>query len=48
LTETNLLDKTSSVAKLIRFSGAVITVAAAIGAIFFANGKEKLIADENL
>lgn len=48
LTETSLLDKTSLVANLIRFSGAIVIVAAAIGAVFYANGNEKLYADENL
>jgi hypothetical protein len=48
LNKTNLLDKTSLVANLIRFSGAVVIVAAAIGAVFYANGSEKLFADENL
>ncbi|MGI8884954.1 MAG: hypothetical protein ACR2IA_12005 [Pyrinomonadaceae bacterium] len=47
LSETGLLDKTSLVAKLIRFCGAIVTVAAAVGAIIFANGDEKLIAGEN-
>ncbi len=47
LSETGLLGKTSLIAKLIRFSGAIVTIAAAIGAIIFANENEKLITDEN-
>ncbi len=48
LSETGLLDKTALIAKLIRFFGAIVIIAAAIAAIIFANGDEKLIADESI
>jgi hypothetical protein len=48
LTETDLLDKTQLIAKIIRFSGAVIIVAAITGSFIYAGEDEKLTADENL
>lgn len=45
LTETNLLNYTPLVAKLIRFAGTLITVAAIIGAFFYARQGEELLSD---
>lgn len=46
LTETNLLDKTNFIAKLLRFTGTVITIAAAIGAFVYARRGEEILHDE--
>ena len=48
LTETNLLDKTHLIAKIIRFLGTFITVAAAIGAFVYARKGEELITDTKI
>jgi hypothetical protein len=48
LTETDLLDKTNLIAKLLRFTGTVITVAAAIGAFVYARQGEELLTNEEL
>lgn len=48
LTATNLLDKTALVAKIIRFTGTLIILAAAVGAFFFARTNESILADEEL
>jgi len=44
LTETNLIDKTYLIAKIIRFLGTLIIVAAAIGAFVFARKGEEIAA----
>ena len=48
LTETGLLDKTKLIAKILRFIGTVITVAAAIGGFVYALKGEEILSDENL
>ncbi len=48
LTETGLLDKTKLIAKIIRFTGTLIIVAAAIGAFVFARKGEEIISDVDL
>ena len=48
LTETGLLDKTYLIAKILRFTGTVITVGAAIGAFAYARQGEELLTDEEL
>ena len=48
LTETGLLDKTKLIAKLLRFTGTIITVAAAIGAFVYARDGEEILTDEEL
>ncbi len=48
LTEMNLLDKTNLIAKILRFTGTVITVAAAIGAFVYAREGEEILTDEEL
>jgi hypothetical protein len=48
LTETGLLDKTKLIAKILRFIGTVITVAAAVGGFVYARKGEEILFDENL
>ena len=48
LTETGLLDKTNLIAKLLRFTGTLLTVAAAIGAFVYAREGEEILTDEEL
>ncbi len=48
LTEADLLDKTYLIAKIIRFLGTLITVAAAIGAFVYARKGEELVSDIEL
>jgi hypothetical protein len=48
LTEIGLLDRTYLIAKIIRFLGTLITVAAAIGAFVYARKGEELISDIEL
>ena len=48
LTETNLLDKTYLIAKIIRFTGTLIIIAAAIGAFVYARKGEELVSDIDL
>jgi hypothetical protein len=48
LTETGLLDKTKLIAKILRFIGTGITVAAAVGAFVYARKGEEILSDENL
>lgn len=48
LTETNLIDKTYLIAKILRFIGTVITVAAAIGAFVYARKGEEILTDKEL
>ena len=48
LSETNLLDKTYLIAKILRFTGTVITVAAAIGAFVYARQGEELVSEIEL
>jgi len=48
LTEAGLLDKTYLIAKIIRFLGTLITVAAAIGAFVYARKGEELVSDIEL
>ena len=48
LTETNLIDKTYLIAKILRFTGTVITVAAAIGAFVYARQGEEIVSEINL
>lgn len=48
LTEMNLLDKTYLIAKIIRFTGTLIIVAAAIGAFIYARRGEELVSDVEL
>lgn len=45
LTETGLLEKTYLVAKILRFTGTLITVAAAIGAFIYARQDEEIITE---
>ena len=45
LSETNLLDKTYLIAKILRFTGTLITIAAAIGAFVYARQDEKLVTE---
>lgn len=45
LTETNLIDKTYLIAKILRFTGTVITVAAAIAAFVYARKGEEIVSD---
>lgn len=45
LTETGLIDKTYLIAKIIRFTGTLITVAAAIGAFVYARKGEELVTE---
>ncbi len=48
LGETNLLDKTYLIAKILRFTGTLITVAAAIGAFVYATQGEEIVSDIEL
>lgn len=48
LTETNLLDKTYLIAKIIRFTGTLITIAAVIGAFVYARKGEEIVSDIDL
>lgn len=48
LTETDLLDKTNLIAKILRFVGTLITVAAAIGAFVFATQGEEIVSEVEL
>ncbi len=48
LSETNLLDKTYLIAKILRFTGTLITVAAAIGAFVYARQGEEIISEIEL
>lgn len=48
LTETSLLDKTYLIAKILRFVGTIITIAAAIGAFVFATKGEEIVSDIEL
>ncbi len=48
LSETNLLDKTYLIAKIIRFTGTLVTVAAAIGAFVYARKGEELVTEIDL
>ncbi|MGI9034823.1 MAG: hypothetical protein ACR2GD_02175 [Pyrinomonadaceae bacterium] len=48
LTAMNLLDKTALVAKIIRFTGTLIIIAAAIGAFVFARKGEAIVSDTEL
>ncbi len=48
LTETDLLDKTHLIAKILRFIGTLITVAAAIGAFFYATQGEEIVSEIEL
>ena len=48
LTETGLLDKTNLIAKIFRFIGTLITLAAAIGAFVYARKGEEIISDVDL
>src|SRR5829696_6851867 len=48
LTETNLLPKTPLIAKIIRFSGNLVIVAAIIGSFLFAREGEEIISEVNL
>ena len=45
LTETGFLDKTHLVAKLLRFTGTLLTVAATVGAFIYARKGEDLVSD---
>jgi hypothetical protein len=45
LTETDTLNSTPLIAKMIRFSGTVTTVAAIIGAFFYARQGEEILSD---
>ena len=45
LSETNLLDKTYLIAKILRFTGTLITIAAAIGAFVYARQGEELVTE---
>jgi len=48
LTETNLLSSTQLIAKMIRFSGTILIVAAAIGSFVYATKGEEIISDVEL
>lgn len=48
LTETGLLDKTYMIAKIFRFVGTVLTVAAAVGAFVYATKGEEIVSDIEL
>ena len=48
LTETNLIDKTYLIAKILRFTGTILTVAAAIGAFVYATRGEEIVSDIEL
>ncbi len=48
LTETNLLDRTYLIAKILRFTGTLILVAAAIGAFVYARRGEDILTGEEL
>ena len=48
LSESNLLDKTYLIAKILRFTGTIITIAAAIGAFVYARQGEELVSEINL
>lgn len=48
LTETGLLEKTRLIAKLLRFTGTLITVAAAVGAFVYATKGEKIVSEIEL
>lgn len=48
LSETNLLDKTYLIAKIIRFVGTLITIAATIGAFVYARKGEEILSDVDL
>ncbi len=48
LSETNMLDKTYLIAKILRFTGTVITIAAAIGAFVYARQGEELVSEIEL
>lgn len=48
LTEMNLIDKTYLIAKIIRFTGTLITVAAAISAFVYARKGEEIVSDVDL
>ena len=48
LTEAGLIDKTYLIAKIFRFTGTIITVAAAIGAFVYARKVEEILTDEEL
>lgn len=47
LTETNLLGSTKTIAKIIRFLGTIVTLAAIIGAFFYARRGEEILSDFN-
>lgn len=46
LTETGLLGSTNLIAKMLRFSGTLLIVAAAIGSVFYARKGEKILTNE--
>lgn len=48
LSETNLLDSAPLIAKILRFSGTVLIVAASVGAFIYATKGEKLVSDTDL
>ncbi|MCY7374766.1 MAG: hypothetical protein LH472_02185 [Pyrinomonadaceae bacterium] len=48
LTETNLLDKTPLIAKIFRFTGTLLTVAAAVGAFVYARQGEEIVSEIEL
>ena len=48
LTEMNLLDKTALVAKIIRFTGTLLIIAAAVGCFIFARKDETIMRDVEL
>lgn len=45
LTEMNWLDKTATIAKIIRFAGTLVIIAAAVGAFVFARKGEEILSD---
>lgn len=48
LTETGLLEKTRLIAKMLRFAGTLITIAAAIGAFVYATKGEEIVSEIEL
>jgi hypothetical protein len=45
LEETNLLAQTNAIAKMIRFAGTVVIIAAAIGSFYYARVGEEIFSD---
>ena len=48
LTETNLLDSTKLIAKMLRFTGTILIIAAGVGAFVYATKGEKLLTESEI